>query len=177
MEQITQTNKSSANSNLTDIIIRDMLCPYCGKEKAALFNKKVGNRLAFTTPAYGLKWLLSVIYNPFYTIIHGFKFWEFERKISSITYVFCPCCGNTYSMAPPESVKEEAIKEPKFQCVEEKKLLLGVTTGIADYTGYSLLWIRFLSIIYAICTLVIPGILIYAILGCVFKSDKNDAGK
>ena len=101
----------------------------------------------------------------------GYKLIEAVKEINNVTYGFCPECGNSYSMAPPEAIKEE-VKEPKFYRVREGKAIMGFCTGVSKYTGIPLLWVRIMGVFYGI-TLV--GIALYFLISiCVpFEEDVN----
>ena len=133
--------KEKENSN---IILKDIHCPYCGSEKALLLSRTTSKKISIQLPAFGLKFILSLI---------------------------CPECGNSYSMAPPEAIKEE-VKEPKFYRVREGKAIMGFCTGVSKYTGIPLLWVRIMGAFYGI-TLV--GIALYFLISiCVpFEEDVN----
>ncbi|MBQ1390018.1 MAG: PspC domain-containing protein, partial [Clostridia bacterium] len=90
-------------------------------------------------PAFGLKFILSLIFlSVLHVWINGYKLIEAVKEINNVTYGFCPECGNSYSMAPPEAIKEE-VKEPKFYRVREGKAIMGFCTGVSKYTGIPLL--------------------------------------
>lgn len=163
-------NTNLAGSNPTDVIVKDIHCPYCNKDNALMISKTTRKSISVQTPAYGLKWLLSVLYLSFlHIIVYGFKTIEFSKKIDSITYGFCPHCGNTYSMAPPAEIKEE-VGEEKFYKIKEGKVITGFCKGVSEYTGISLLWIRIMTIFYG---LTIIGTFLYFLISfCIpFKED------
>ena len=128
---------------------------------------------AFRLPQYGLKRVLSFIYLPFYIPIRGLKL--FERTIEHYTknYGFCPECGNSYQVSAPED-NEAIIEEPKFYRNEDNKKIAGVCAGIADYTDISLMWIRILSVIGAIVTFVLPGIIVYVLCAKCIPAREHD---
>ena len=92
--------------------------------------------------------------------------------IDNVTYVFCPKCGNSYSMAPPEVIKEEN-NEPRLYKVREGKVVMGLCRGISEYTGISLFWIRLMTVLYGIT---IIGALLYFLIGACtnFKDEEAE---
>lgn len=147
------------------VIVKDIHCPYCNSEKAIMICKTEAKKISIQLPAYGLKYVLSILYLSFlYMWIHGYKIIEAKKEINNITYGFCPNCGNGYSMAPPETVKEE-LKEPKFCKVQNGKVIMGLCNGISEYTGISILWVRIMTVLYG---LTVVGALLYFLIGaCV----------
>lgn len=155
------------------VIEKDVHCPYCDKDEALLISKMTSKRLSLQSPAYGLKFLLSVVYLYIYPMIHGFKIIETTKKTDSITYVFCPHCGNTYSLGAPEVIKEE-VHEPKFYRIKKRKVCMGMCTGISEYTGIPLLWVRIMTVFYG---LMIIGLFLYFLVGmCVPYKDDAENG-
>ena len=45
-----------------------------------------------------------------------------------------------------------------------RKIIAGVCAGIADYLGWDPVWVRILFVLLSIATVVLTGILVYAIL-------------
>ena len=91
--------------NIDNIIAKDVHCPYCDSANAVLLNKTSSRKFAFQLPAFGLKFVLSLLYlSIIHICINGFKLFETIKTIDNVTYVFCPNCGNSYSMAPPEQI-------------------------------------------------------------------------
>lgn len=161
--------KEKENSN---IILKDIHCPFCGSEKALLLSRTTSKKISIQLPAFGLKFILSLIFlSVLHVWINGYKLIEVVKEINNVTYGFCPECGNSYSMAPPEAIKEE-VKEPKFYRVREGKAIMGFCTGVSKYTGIPLLWVRIMGVFYGI-TLV--GIALYFLISiCVpFEEDVN----
>lgn len=155
------------------VILKDIHCPYCDSENALLVNRAESKKISLQLPAYGLKTVLSLIYlSPLHIWVNGYKIIEAKQEIDNVTYGFCPHCGNGYSMAPPEYVKEE-IKEPRFCKVREGKVIMGMCKGISEYTGISILWVRILTFFYG---LTVIGALLYFLVGaCVpFKDEIED---
>ena len=153
-----------------ELIERDVHCPFCEKDKAILFSKTTSKSVSLQYPAYGLKFLISVVYLAIiHIIINGFKIMELAIKYNDVTYVFCPECGNSCSMEPSQDIKEEA-EGNKFYKVRTDKKVMGVCTGISEYTGISLIWVRMITFIHCIF---LWGFFVYIILGiCTqFKED------
>lgn len=150
-------------------ITKGIHCPYCNCENGVLINKVVSKTYSLQLPAYGLKWFLSVLYLSFiHCIIYGFKLWEINKKINTLTYVFCPECGNNYSMNPSVEV-EKTSEEPPLRRNLSKKVISGLCAGISDYTGISLGWIRFVTVLYC---LTFFGAIVYTIVAfCIPYSD------
>lgn len=163
----------NSQQNKDNIVLKDVHCPYCDSDNALLINKTTSKRISLQLPAYGLKFLFSLLYlSIVHMFIHGFKLIEVKKVINCITYGFCPHCGNTYSMAPPEVIKAET-QEPKFCKIQNGKVVMGLCKGISEYTGISLLWIRIMTVFYAFT--VIGAILYFLIGACVpFKEDAEE---
>ena len=159
-----QTNKDSS------VILKDVHCPYCNTDHALLLSRVTAKRIALQVPAFGLRVILSMLYLPIiYIFIHGYKLIEAGKETDSITYGFCPNCGNGYSMAPPEMVKEET-KAPKLYKVQEGKAVMGLCRGISEYTDIPLLWVRILTVLYGFT--VIGAVLYFLIGACIpFRED------
>lgn len=163
-----------AQNNLDNIVERDIHCPFCNTDNAVLVNKTTSRISSIQFPAFGLKFLFSVLYlSLIHIIINGFKIIEIVRKADNITYGFCPRCGNSYSLAPPETAKEE-IQVPKFYRIRDGKVVMGMCKGIAEYTGISLLWIRIVTALY--CFTVIGLVLYFLIGACVLYKEDADKG-
>lgn len=162
----------SRNENAHDnIAMRDVHCPYCNCDDAVLLSKTTSKKLSIQLPAYGLKFVLSALYLSIVHIwINGYKLIEAIKVIDSITYVFCPKCGNSYSMAPPETIKVEN-QEPHLYKVREGKVIMGLCRGISEYTGISLFWIRIMTVFYGVT--VIGSILYFLIGTCINFKDES----
>lgn len=156
-----------------NIVMKDIHCPYCGSDNALLLNKTTSKKLSLQLPAFGLKFIFSLLYLSFVQIwIHGYKLIEAIKVIDTVTYGFCPHCGNSYSMAPPDIIKEE-IKEPRFYKIKDGKVVMGLCKGISEYTGISLLWVRIMTVFYGLT--VIGAILYFLIGACLpFKEEAED---
>lgn len=153
-----------------DKIEKNVHCPYCDSENAILIHKTTSKKVSLQLPAYGLKFILSLLYLSIIQVwIHGYKLIEAIKVIDTVTYVFCPMCGNTYSMAPPEMIKEE-VQAPKFYRVKNGKVIMGMCKGVSEYTGIPLLWVRIMTIFYG---LTIIGVFLYFLIGaCIpYKED------
>ena len=156
-----------------NVVLKDIHCPFCNCDHAILLNRSVSKKVSIQLPAYGLKFVLSLLYLSIVHIwINGFKLIEAIKTIENITYGFCPECGNSYSMAPPEVIKEENV-EPKFYKIRDGKVVMGLCRGISEYTGMSLLWVRIMTVIFGLT--VIGAILYFLIGACIpFKEDVED---
>lgn len=141
-------SKKSANRN--NVILRNVHCPYCNTDEAVLINKETANKYSLQLPAFGLKFMLSVLYLGFIHIYrYGCKLIQIVKKNDNITYCFCPKCGNSYSLnAPSEIINENEDK--KLYKIENGKLLKGICKGISVLTEIPLLWIRIMTAIYGI---------------------------
>lgn len=132
-----------------EIILKGVHCPYCGSDDAVLISRTEEKKYALQRPEYGLKFMLSVLYLGFiYIWRHGFKLFELKRNISTTTFAFCPHCGKSYELKPDNGEKEKQIEE-KYRRSRNRKLLAGVCAGMHEYTGISLGWIRFVTIVFA----------------------------
>lgn len=160
--------------NIDNIVAKDVHCPFCETDNAILLNKTTSRKISLQLPAYGLKFVLSLLYLAFVQIwINGYKLIEAIKTIDNVTYGFCPRCGNSYSMAPPETVKKE-VKEPKFYRIKDGKVVMGMCKGIAEYTGIPLLWVRIMTVLYCLS---IIGLLLYFLIGaCVLYKEDADKG-
>ena len=161
-------NRGSDNN-----VIKEIHCPYCKSEEAVLMSRTTAQKTSIQFPAYGLKFLLSFIYlSIVHVLTNGFKLLETIKKYDNITYVFCPHCGNSYSMAPPEVVKEEN-EAPKLYKIRDGKVIMGLCKGISEFTGISLFWIRIMTVLYGVT---IIGALIYFLVGaCIsFKDETHE---
>lgn len=162
------SHQEKTNNN---IAMRDVHCPYCNCNEAVLLNKTTSKRISIQMPAFGLKFVLSLIYlSIVHMWINGYKLIEAIKVVDSITYVFCPKCGNSYSMAPPETIKEEN-HEPHLYKIREGKVIMGLCKGISEYTGISLFWIRIMTVLYG---LTVIGALLYFLIGtCINFKDET----
>ena len=160
--------------NIDNIIAKDVHCPYCDSANAVLLNKTSSRKFAFQLPAFGLKFVLSLLYlSIIHICINGFKLFETIKTIDNVTYVFCPNCGNSYSMAPPEQIKDE-VKPPKFYRIKDGKVVMGLCKGIAEYTGIALLWVRIMTVLYC---LTVIGLFLYFLIGaCILYKEDADKG-
>lgn len=148
-----------------NVILKDVHCPYCNSDKATLISTVVSKKFAFQLPAYGLKFVLSLLYLSFVQIwVNGFKFFEAIKTVDTVTYAFCPICGNSYSMAAPDTIKDE-MSAPKFYRINSGKCIMGICTGISEYTGISLLWVRIMTVLYAL-TGIVP-VLYFLVGACI----------
>ncbi len=161
-------------TNKDSIIVRDIHCPYCDTENALLINSVRQKKIGLQFPAYGLKYVLSLLYLSFlYMWIHGYKTVEVTKKIEFTTYGFCPKCGNSFSAAPPETIKEE-IHEPKFYKILNGKAITGLCKGISEYTGISLLWVRIMTVLYGFT--IIGAFMYFIISACIPSKEDFENG-
>ena len=162
----------SKNNSSNNIIEKDIHCPYCNSDNALLINRTTSKRISIQFPAYGLKFLLSFLYlSIVHIFINGFKLIEAIKVFDNVTYGFCPKCGNSYSMGPPEAIKEE-VQAPKFYKIKDGKVVMGICRGISEYTGIPLLWVRITTVLYGLTFI---GTIFYFLIGaCVpFKEDAD----
>lgn len=157
-----------------NIIMKDVHCPFCGSDKALLLSKTTSKKISIQFPAYGLKFILSLAFlSLIHVWINGYKLIEAVKEIENVTYGFCPECGNSYSMAPPEAIKEE-VKDPKFYRVKKGMKIKGFCTGVSKYTGIPLLWIRIMGIIYAVASAGLAVGFYFLVSSCIpFEEDNN----
>ncbi len=155
------------------IVEREVHCPYCaqieGRENnrnAILVNKNDGRMWSIGLPAFGLKWLLGLFYlNIIWIIRYGLKMFELTRNNKNSTYIFCPVCGNIVSANAPEEVKEEQ-EEPKLYRTRRNKCISGLSQGIADYLGISVIWVRFMNWLF-----ILSGLYLILAMCIPFKED------
>ncbi|NLB60879.1 MAG: hypothetical protein GX802_00370, partial [Clostridiales bacterium] len=84
--------------NGSSIIKSGVHCPYCGSDDALLINQKQNSTISLRTPAFGLKYILSLYYLGILQLwINGWKLFEVNKNRTYNTYAFCPKCGNNYS--------------------------------------------------------------------------------
>ena len=152
------------------IILRDVHCPYCDKNHALLMSRKTSTTFGIRFPAYGLRFIFSLIYLSFlHTWRYGYKWIEFTKGRDYATYGFCPSCGNSYSAGAPEDIMAEA-NEPKFYRVRKGKAITGYCQGIAEYTDIPVLWIRIMTVLFGATLL---GTFVYFLIAvCIpFRED------
>ena len=140
-------------SNDNNIIQRDVHCPFCKTKEALLISRTTNKKLSFQTPAFGLKFILLLLFHPLTIFLYGFKAFEINKGISYDTYGFCPNCGNSYSASPTEKATVKA-EEPKFYRNNVKGKIKGLCAGIADYTDLPTGWVRLISVVYLLAPLV-----------------------
>ncbi len=69
-------------------------------------------------------------------------------------------------------------KPPKKELTLSKdKKLMGVAGGIAEYFDADPAWVRIIALVFIILTGVIPGLIIYFIIGSVIVPEKKTAKK
>lgn len=154
-----------------NVIMKDIHCPYCHSDNAVLLSRSTSKKISIQLPAYGLKFILSLLYLSIVHIwVNGYKLVEAIKVIDNVTYAFCPKCGNSYSLASPEIVKEEN-KEPALYKVRNGKVIMGLCRGISEYTGISLFWIRIMTVFYGMT--VIGAVLYFLIGACISFKDET----
>ena len=164
---------SSQQNKDTSIILKDVHCPYCDGDNALLITRVTSKRISLRMPSHGLKNTLSMLFLSLpYVWVHGYKLFEAVKELDSVTYGFCPNCGNSYSMAPPPSIKEET-EEPKFRRVREKKAILGVCTAIAKHTGLSIVGVRVMMAFYGLTGI---GAIFYFLFGLMLPFEEDVKG-
>lgn len=141
---------SKKSSNRNNVILKNVHCPYCNTDEAVLINKETANKYSLQLPAFGLKFLLSVMYLGFIHIYrYGCKLIQIVKKNDNLTYCFCPKCGNSYSLNAPSEITNEN-EDKKLYKIENGKLLKGICKGISVLTEIPLLWIRIMTTIYGV---------------------------
>ena len=154
----------------SNVILRDIHCPYCDKDSALLISEKTKSTIGFRLPAFGLRFVLSIIYLSILHIwIHGYKIFEATKERVYSTYGFCPSCGNSYSARPPEDMATVS-DEPKLYRVRNGKAITGYCKGIAEFTGIPVLWIRIMTVLFG---LTLIGTFFYFLISvCIpFRED------
>ena len=154
----------------SSIILRDIHCPYCGKDNALLMSRKSASTISLRFPAFGLRFILSLIYLSFLHVWrYGYKLMEITKGRDYTTYGFCPSCGNSYSAGPPDEVMAE-VNDPKFYRVRKGKAITGYCKGISEYTDIPVLWIRIITVIFG---LTLIGTFFYFLIAvCIpFRED------
>jgi phage shock protein PspC (stress-responsive transcriptional regulator) len=141
-------------NNDSSIIEKGVHCPFCNTKEAFLMCRTSRKKLSFQTPAFGLRFILLLLFHPLTILLYGFKMFEIAKCVDYSTYGFCPACGNSYSAAPPDTVKKE-VSAPKFYRIKARGKIAGLCAGIADYTGLNLLWVRIVSVVYGFTAFVI----------------------
>ena len=137
-----------------NVISRDVYCPYCKNEKAILINKGIKRKYSLRIPAYGLKFLLSFVYLSIVHVLrYGMKTIELVRENEILTYCFCPKCGKSYSLNPKTEISDQ-FEDPKLYRYENGAVLKGICKGISVLTEISLLWIRVITVLYAILLII-----------------------
>lgn len=168
---ISHPNKDFTNST---IILKDVHCPYCGDDNAFLINEKTTSVIGLRLPAFGLKFVLSLIYLSIVHIwIYGCKLIEVTKERTYVTYGFCPKCGNSYSAGAPEEVKNES-EDPKLYKVRNGKAITGLCKGISEYTGIPVLWVRIMTVLYSFT--IIGAFLYFLIAACIPTKEDAENG-
>ena len=161
----TQSIEVMGQPKDSNIILRNVHCPYCNTNNALLISETTSTKMGLQMPAYGLRYVLSLLYiGPLYIMMNGFKTIEATRNINHITYGFCPNCGNSYSANAPKVVKDD-IKEPTFYKNTDEKVVMGLCKGISEYTDIPVLWIRIVTVFLGIT--IIGAITYFIVALCV----------
>ena len=161
---------ASGQNKESNVILRDIHCPYCNNDSALLISEKTQSVIGFRWPAFGLRFILSFIY---LSLLHiwryGFKMIEVTKERVYTTYGFCPGCGNSYSAGAPEDVKAEAY-EPNLYRFRKGKVITGYCKGVSEYTGIPVLWVRITTVLFG---LTLIGTFFYFLIAvCIpFKED------
>ena len=70
--------------------------------------------------------------------------------------------------------KKASSKPPKKELTLSKdKKLLGVAGGIAEYFDTDPAWIRIIALVFIVITGIVPGLIIYFIIGSVIMPEKK----
>lgn len=157
------------------VIIKDAHCPYCGSNDAFFISEKKSTVISMNfPPAYGLKFLLSLLYlSIVHIFINGFKYFEITRKTEYNRYGFCPKCGNAYPANAPLDMYENMTTQKLYK-VRKNRVITGLCRGISDYTGISLLWIRIVTLLYAFT--VIGAFVYFLVAACVPAIEDIESG-
>lgn len=78
---------SLRKSQENEVLDKEIHCPYCETDHAVLLTKITAKKISIQYPAFGLKFLLSLLYLSVVQImIYGYKLIEAVKKIDSVTY-------------------------------------------------------------------------------------------
>ena len=164
------------NMNMTNplaIIERSVHCPYCQKDEAVLICELVGQRKVTRYPDYGKKfWLTFAFTAGVSVLVHGFPVFENKHTFEHVTYGFCPHCGSTYNASRPAEITS-TVPEPKVYLRKSNKVINGLCSGIAAYTGLHVLLVRILMVVYGIFTCGIVG-LVYLLASACMEQDPDE---
>lgn len=148
-------------SNEQNVIERDIHCPYCDSDKALLISGLTDKRTILQLPDYGSRYWLSVFFTcGMHLLVHGIPMIEKKRVYEYTTYGFCPHCGKTYNAGVPAKISKEKVH--KLYRSSKNKVMLGLCSGIAEYTGLSVMLVRIMMIVYGLA--IIPAFA-YFVLG------------
>jgi len=163
------------NSNDTNIIERDVHCPFCQGNQALLISGLSAKSSSILwPPACGLKYWLSIIFTfGFHSFTHGFPMIEKKRAYEFTTYGFCPQCGKKYDAGAPVTTAAKTTQPKFYKSLREKKVF-GICGGISEYTGISVKLVRMVMILYGITF--IPAIA-YIIAGLIAESNPEHSGE
>lgn len=140
-------------TNEPNIIERGVHCPFCDTDEAILMSRATFKKFSLQTPAFGLKFILLLLFYPLTIFQYGLKLFDFTKGITYDTYGFCPKCGNSYPAFPPNKITAKN-EEPKFYRNKPKGKVTGLCMGIAEYTGLSVGWVRLLTAVYCLASFV-----------------------
>ena len=86
----------------SNIMLKDIHCPYCNENGAILLSKTTSKKISLQLPAFGLKFLFSLFYlSIVHIFINGFKC-RFSHKLKKLfalnekieLIIFAYCCRN-----------------------------------------------------------------------------------
>ncbi|WP_350560106.1 PspC domain-containing protein [Psychrobacter sp. CAL346-MNA-CIBAN-0220] len=66
-------------------------------------------------------------------------------------------------------------KLAKLHRSQNNRMIAGVMGGIAEYVGWSPLWVRLLFVVISSLSAAVPGILIYIILWIIMPNATNQS--
>ena len=66
-------------------------------------------------------------------------------------------------------------KLAKLHRSRSNRMIAGVMGGIAEYVGWSPMWVRILFVVISSLSVAVPGILIYIVLWVIMPNATNDS--
>lgn len=66
-------------------------------------------------------------------------------------------------------------KLAKLHRSRSNRMIAGVMGGIAEYVGWSPMWVRILFVVISSLSVAVPGILIYIVLWIIMPNATNDS--
>jgi len=166
------------NMNLNSsqsVIMKHMHCPYCNGDEAVLISEVTGQRTAVQLPDYGMKYWLSVIFTcGIHMFVCGFPMLEKKRIYEHTTYGFCPHCGNSYNAGVSVSVSRAELQKTKVYLNKKNKKIMGVCSGVAEFTGLSVKLVRLVMVLYA---LTFFPVILYITAGLLMDENPETAGE